>query len=98
MDEVLVIVCGNQKLDGVVRVAGTCYMNDPTDWTGRDYASGPSVAYFLKMDESLERTGDVIRHEAGGHGFAKLADEYYYPGTISSRDEEVLRTRTVRRL
>ena len=29
---------------------------------------------------------EVLVHEAVGHGFAKLADEYYYSGTISKSD------------
>ena len=91
MDEVLVVVCGNQDLSGVVRMAGTCFMSDPETWDGHDYACGSSVAYFLKVDESFEKTGRTIRHEAGGHGFAKLADEYHYSGTVSVTDRNYLR-------
>ena len=40
------------------------------------------MTYFLKQDDSFVRTGELIRHEAGGHGFAKLADEYHYSGNI----------------
>ena len=45
--------------------------------TDRDYGCGTSVAYFTvgMNDEDLAQ---LIRHEAGGHGFAKLADEYAY--------------------
>ena len=94
MDEVLVVVCGNQDLSDQISMRGTCYMLDPEDWAGRDFGSGASVAYFLKLDESLKETGHVLRHESGGHGFAKLADEYYYSGTISSYDEESIRKRS----
>lgn len=94
MDEVLVVVCGNQDLSGPIRMCGTCNMMDPEDWAGRDYGSGPSVAYFLKVDESLERTGEVLRHEAGGHGFAKLGDEYHYSGAIQSYDLERIQKRS----
>ncbi len=83
MDEVLVLVCGNQDLSGDVYLAGTCFMSDPETWEGRDYACGRAVTYFLKQDGSFEKTGRLIRHEAGGHGFAKLADEYHYSGTVS---------------
>ena len=96
MDEVLVVVCGNQDLSGTIRLSGTCVHYDPSDWNGRDYANGPAVAYFLKQDapDSFERTSKVLRHEAGGHGFAKLADEYSYAGTsISSRDIDYLKER-----
>ena len=94
MDEVLVVVCGNQDLSGLIQMRGTCSMSDPVEWDDRDYASGPSVAYFLKLDESLQNTGPVIRHEAGGHGFAKLGDEYNYSGSIASYDYERIKTRS----
>ena len=90
LDETLVIVCGNQDLSGSSYLAGTCFMYDPKDWTGRDYANGPAVTYFLKLDESFVKTGDLIRHEAGGHGFAKLADEYNYSGSLSQNDRDVI--------
>lgn len=94
MDEVLVVVCGNQDLSGSIYLCGTCFMNDPQDWAGRDYASGPCVAYYLKLDESFEQTGSVIRHEAGGHGFAKLADEYNYSGSPTQNDIERINSRS----
>ena len=90
MDEVLVVVCGNQDLTGTVYICGTCNYFEPEDWTGHDYACGPAVAYFLKLDDSFEETAEVLRHEAGGHGFAKLADEYFYPGVISSSERDYL--------
>ncbi len=34
------------------------------------------VAYFPSMDNDPEVFGPTLRHEAGGHGFAFLADEY----------------------
>ena len=41
-----------------------------------------SVAYFSSMDNDPEVFGSTLRHEAGGHGFAFLADEYsQYEGT-----------------
>ena len=94
MDEVLVIVCGNQDLSGPVYSAGTCFFFDPKVWEGHDYACGPAVTYFLKMDESFERTGNVLRHEAGGHGFAKLADEYHYSGSVSVADRETIESKS----
>ena len=90
LDETLVVVCGNQDLSGTIYVCGTCFMFDPTDWAGRDYANGPAVCYFLKQDNSFAKTGNTIRHEAGGHGFAKLADEYNYSGSLSQTDRERL--------
>ena len=90
MDETLVVVCGNQELSGTIYLCGTCNLFEPEDWTGRDYACGPAVAYFLKLDDSFEETAELLRHEAGGHGFAKLADEYFYPGVISSTVRDYL--------
>ena len=94
MDDVLVVVCGYQDLSGLIQMRGTCSMSDPVKWDDRDYACGPSVAYFLKLDESLQNTGPVIRHEAGGHGFAKLGDEYNYSGSIATYDYERIKTRS----
>ncbi len=94
MDEVLILVCGYQDLSGVVHMAGTCNFYEPETWSGRDYACGPAVTYFSKTDTSFEHTGETLRHESGGHGFAKLADEYHYAGTISSSDKELIETRS----
>ena len=94
MEEVVVVVCGNQNLDGMVMLCGTCYFYEPDSIEGRDYACGPAVTYFLKLDESFEKTGKVLRHEAGGHGFGKLADEYHYSGSISYSDREILKERS----
>ncbi|MBO4918407.1 MAG: leucine-rich repeat protein [Bacteroidales bacterium] len=94
MDEVLVIVCGNQDLDGTVRLCGTCYFYYPEVTAGRDFACGPAVTYFLKMDRNFSETGKVLRHESGGHGFAKLADEYHYSGNLSVTDRELIRERS----
>ena len=94
MGEVLVVVCGSQDLSGPRRLAGTCYYYDPESWEGHEFACGPSVAYFLKLDESFEETGETLRHEAGGHGFAKLADEYHYSGTVSNNDKNIIQERS----
>ena len=75
MDQTLVIVAMNSS-----RYAGTCYMYYPS---GGDYGNGLSVAYF-PIGETDEGLAQLVHHEAGGHGFAKLADEYAYEnmGTI----------------
>lgn len=68
VDNSLIIVLLNSPA-----YAGTCYMYCSA--TG-----GPSIAYFPIND-----FGDVftqlLHHEAGGHGFGKLADEYANDGT-----------------
>lgn len=75
MDQTLIIVAMNSS-----RYAGTCYMYYPS---GGDYGNGLSIAYF-PIGETDEGLAQLVHHEAGGHGFAKLADEYAYEnmGTI----------------
>ena len=70
MDEALVVVMMNS-----INYAGTCYMYSP-EGTG-NYGNGVSVSYFpVGIDDTA--LAQVLHHEAGGHGFAKLADEYAY--------------------
>lgn len=77
MQDVLIIVMMNST-----KYAGTCWMYYNTNCIG-DYGRGTSVAYF-PIGTSYEDLSAVLHHEAGGHGFAKLADEYAYEymGTI----------------
>lgn len=74
MDEALVIVMLNRDY-----FAGTCYMY--YSQTEGDYGQGPAIAYFPTNSDAATFAG-LVSHEAGGHGFAKLADEYSYEGTI----------------
>lgn len=53
--------------------AGTCWMY---------YGNDASIAYCPIAYNSDEMFRQLITHEAGGHGFAKLLDEYAYSGTI----------------
>lgn len=71
MDETLVIVAMNSDV-----YAGTCYMYYPESATGT-YGSGPSISYFPRGGDA-ETFAQLLHHEANGHGFAKLADEYAY--------------------
>lgn len=69
MNEALILVIMNSD-----KYAGTCYMYYPTSG---DYGNGTSIAYIpTGADEKAFE--EVLLHEAGGHGFAKLADEYGY--------------------
>lgn len=70
LDESLMIVIMNRDY-----YAGTCYM-----YVGQegDYGRGKSVSYFPASSDAMT-FNSVLSHEAGGHGFAKLADEYSYP-------------------
>lgn len=75
LSDALIIVMMNRNY-----YAGTCYMYITEDG---DYGRGPSIAYFPTSSDTYTFNG-MILHEAGGHGFAKLADEYAYEhyGTI----------------
>lgn len=68
MDEALIIVIMNRRY-----YAGTCWMYYPA---AGDYGNGVSISYFPY--ETREQLRSIILHEAGGHGFSKLADEYSY--------------------
>ena len=61
-NDLLVVVLANSR-----RHAGTTFL----------YPDGQtSVAYVSSMDNDPSVFGHTLRHEAGGHGFAFLADEY----------------------
>lgn len=77
LNELVVLVLVNQ-----IRWAGTCYpwgpfsLADGETLLEGDYGRGFSITYSAYLD-----AGDLVYtvvHEASGHGFAKLADEYYY--------------------
>ncbi len=83
MDEALLIVAMNSD-----NYAGTCYMYYPE--TSTDYGNGVSVSYFPRGGDATT-FAQLLHHEACGHGFAKLADEYAYeeygavPGDYASQ-------------
>ena len=70
LDDAVIIVMMNRDY-----YAGTCYMYYPE--TLSDYGHGLSIAYFPTSSDTNTFNG-LVSHEAGGHGFAKLADEYAY--------------------
>ena len=86
MQDVLIIVMMNST-----KYAGTCWIHGNANCIG-DYGRGTSVAYF-PIGTSYEDLSATLHHEAGGHGFAKLADEYAheYMGTIPA--SEILQNR-----
>ena len=86
MDEALIIVAMNSDA-----YAGTCYMYYPESATGT-YGSGPAVAYFPKGGDQTT-FAQLLHHEANGHGFAKLADEYAYEDYGAVPDANVTQTR-----
>lgn len=56
--------------------AGTCYNQYATGLT-TDYGEANAVAYCALGTTDADRK-QVMYHEICGHGFGKLADEYYY--------------------
>lgn len=71
LDNAIVIVAMNSD-----KYAGTCYMYYPSDTT-ITFGSGLSISYFPRGGDA-ETFAQLLHHEALGHGFAKLADEYAY--------------------
>lgn len=78
--------------------AGTCYMYGTLSFEpekgfyfSMKDGSGAAIAY-VPLGVDSENFSHIVQHEAGGHGFAKLADEYYYPGggSISQDDADML--------
>lgn len=83
LSEALIIVVMND-----LRYGGTCYMYYGGNATG-DWGSGMSIAYLpLSSSSSNETFAQVLNHEAGGHGFGKLVDEYY-SGEARITDEDI---------
>lgn len=58
------------------KYAGTCYY----------WSDHKAVAYVPTTGNDVSQFSQIMLHETGGHGFAKLLDEYYYTytGTIPS--------------
>lgn len=81
LDDALIIVMMNKDA-----YAGTCFMYDCSDG---DYGRGPSIAYF-PVSSNTETFNGLVSHEAGGHGFAKLADEYAYESMGQVPLEEII--------
>ncbi len=72
MDDATIIVAMN-----AYSVSGTCYMYSPAN-NQSTWGSGLSISYFTKGDGVSTSIEQLLHHEACGHGFAKLADEYAY--------------------
>ena len=85
-DQTTIIVLVNRDY-----YCGTCYMYG--SWYG-SYGDGLSIAYCPTVSDIYTFNG-TISHEAGGHGFAKLADEYAYEymGAISAEDITISKSR-----
>ncbi len=83
-DNAMLIVLANKMVN-----AGTCYMYSSSKGTSAgDYGEGASVSYFASGTSS-EMFTNLIMHEAVGHGFAKLGDEYSYAEKGTIPDETI---------
>ena len=83
MDDVTIIILNNEEKYG-----GTCFMHIiPSSVPG--IPKGDAVAFVSLVGNSKKY---ILLHEAIGHGFAKLADEYEDVGyePISEADKEML--------
>ena len=59
--------------------AGVCYQTSPKYNTSKNYGNGNALTYFsLCGDDAL--FANLLIHEAAGHGFGKLGDEYFSSG------------------
>ena len=59
--------------------AGVCYQTSPLYNTSKNYGNGNALTYFsLCGDDAL--FANLLIHEAAGHGFGKLGDEYFSSG------------------
>lgn len=72
IDDVQVIIVLNDS-----KYAGTCHM----------YSNGFSIAYCPYVYNSDQSFGEMIHHEANGHGFGFLGDEYTSEGMISQEEK-----------
>lgn len=88
LDDALIIVIMNKDA-----YAGTCYMYD---CIYDNYGRGLSIAYFPAYSD-IDTFNGIVLHEAGGHGFAKLADEYAYEymGAIPESEKALRNINTV---
>ena len=80
MNDALIVVMMNSEA-----YAGTCYMYYAYDG---DWGNGASISYFpIGVDDTA--LAQVLHHEAAGHGFSKLADEYAYEYMGAIPDTEI---------
>ena len=84
LNDAVIIVIMNEDA-----YAGTCYMYN---LQSGNYGRGLSIAYF-PMNSDSDTFNGLVSHEAGGHGFAKLADEYAYESNGEISADAIANTR-----
>lgn len=70
------------------RYGGTTYLYNYPNASG-DYGIGEAIVY-IPLCTSDEEFTQVLQHEAGGHGFGKLADEYVSPSAGAIPNEVLI--------
>lgn len=85
LHETLIVVLMNER-----QYAGTSYLYKPP--SGSVCGSGLAVCYF-PLGRDAEMFAQLLLHEAGGHGFAKLGDEYGAGGAIPQERIDSYRAR-----
>lgn len=59
--------------------AGVCNLTSPKYNTTKDYGNGNALTYFSLCGDN-DLFANLLIHEAAGHGFGKLGDEYFSSG------------------
>lgn len=85
VDQALLMIRINTRTYSKVR-AGTCLMGVVESTPKGDYGSGIGLAAFTGGATILK---SLVQHEAGGHGFAKLADEYSSRAVFDNPDDHL---------
>ena len=90
IDDAIIIVILNSELAVGGNEAGVCYMYQPE--TPNAWGRGASISYVPNFSGNggiydITSFENVLTHEALGHGFTKLADEYYATATIISDEQ-----------
>ncbi len=90
IDDAIIIVILNSELAVGGNEAGVCYMYQPE--TPNAWGRGASISYVPNFSGNggiydITSFENVLTHEALGHGFTKLADEYYTTATIISDEQ-----------
>ena len=71
------------------KYAGTCWMY---------YDNNASISYCPTVEFNNELFREILIHEAGGHGFAKLGDEYSTPSSGTITAEKIKNYERVKKL
>lgn len=91
IDDAIIIVVMNSELSIGGKEAAVCYMYQPEKPNA--WGRGASVSFVPNFSGNggifdVTSFENVLTHEALGHGFAKLADEYYQVSTTISDEQK----------